>query len=1057
VVIGLGLFAGTCLLGQETFLATIRGTALDPSGAVVPEVSLTLVKLDTNLTRTATASAAGDFEFPYLQRGTYRLTATHAGFKTFVADNIILESSQIRRIDLQLVIGDAQTQVTVTADAAVISTEGGTVSGMLTAKKYDIIPLVATFTDPTWVLTTLAGVIASNGGGYPQQFNGQSVQQLQMGVDGVTEDAPVNQTNDMEFVEELVAVTTNASAEYSRAANFGLITKSGGNKLHGRLLYSEVNEALNARDYFSPTKPATRIHTLGVNVGGPIVKDKTFFYFGWLRLIVPSHGFKLAGVPTADFRNGNFSSLLADGIIVRDPLTGIPFEGNVIPQGRLSSTALNIQNGYYPAPNLGSADSTVNNFGWLHPKADDISIMNDYLWKIDHKFSEKNTLSGRLIERWCPYWLSGGLPQFGWTRSRHHSTLALSDTHVFSPRVVNTFRFSWVKNHMVDGETNFGFTPPNGNAAVEAIGLQGVNPKGYTAMGFPSQSITGFTGLWQYPGGVNIDDRDLEFKDSLTWVFGKHILKFGGELRTLRSFNGQVPDGTYGSFGFDGAFSGYSYADFLLGLPHSSYRVDPLTNRVRTAHELGLFITDTFKVTSKLTLDMGLRWDYFATPRYQDGLQYNWDPTTGNVVVPADAVSEISPLYPSNISIVTGNVFPTPRKTNFRPRFGASYMLAKNTVLRGAFGVYSGALGRFYRTQGGGPYQLGESYDNVIVPGAPSHPLFQYPNPFPAFAGAIASQGVGGYPLQTSNGDIYQFNLSLEQQWHNLGFRLSYIGSRDYGLETWLSMNSLRPSTTPFDQSHVPYPQFVSAGVAKSDGASKYNALQFEVQRKVGTLTIDAHYTWAHNMANYLNTQNPYDPLPWNQDAVTPRHRVVMNIGYTLPIGKGHRWGSSAPILNHIVGGWTIYYVGYLQTGQFFTPYFSGSDPSGTNSWGGVPDRIANGNLPAGQRTIQKWFDASAFAVPADGQFGNSGVNILEGPRYNAHHMSFNKDWNLTERFRLEFSWHISNIFNHPNFCNPLSNISDPGTAGLVYTDVSHWDSQKGGARWMEGKLRLFF
>ena len=1040
---------------QTQTLSTIRGTATDASGAAVPGVSLTLVQVDTNFSRTSSTTATGDYEFPNLQRGTYRLTATIQGFKTYVAENIILESSQTRRLDIPLEVGGAQTVVTVRSDAAVIATEGATVSGLLNSQKYDMIPMPAQYTDPNLVMSTLAGIVNTNGGGYDMQFNGQSASQLQEGIDGVTEDTTVNQTNDMEFVEEMVTITTGASAEYSRAGNFSLVTKSGGNEFHGRLLYSQVNEALNARGFFEPEKQKTRMHTLGADIGGPIIKDKTFFYFSWLELYVPSRSFKFANVPTDNMRKGDFSSLFADGITINDPLTGLPFSGNVIPNDRLNSTSLKIQESYIPQPNQGSGDSVVNNFGWVHPKPDDLPMMNDFLWKIDHKFSSKNTITGRLIERWVPYWLSGPLPQFGWTRNRHHSTLAISDTHLFSPRVSNTFRFGWVRDDMVDGETNFEFTPPNGNDAVNNIGLEGVNPSGYSAMGFPTQNIEGFTTLYQVPGGVNLDDNNFQYGDSLTWTFDKHVLKFGGELRTFRHFNGTVPTGTYGDFYFDGSFTGYSYADFLLGAPLVSYRIDPITNRVQTAHEFGMFVTDTFKVTSKLTLDLGLRWEYFGTPRYEDELQYNWDPNSGNVIVPADAQDKISPLYPANITVVTGDVFPNPRKTNFRPRIGVAYRFASNTVLRGGFGSYSESLGKYYRTQGGGPFQLGETYYNSIVSGAP---LFQYPNPFPAFSGEIASQGISGYPLDTKNGNIYQFNVSLEHQWRDIGFRVSYVGARNRDLNYSLSINKPQPSTIPFDQTRNPYPQFVYASMSQTDGSTNYDAFQFQVQRKVGALTVDAHYTWANNMSNYLNLENPYDHLYWNHDSATSRQRAVFNIGYTLPLGEGQRWGSSSsPVIKHIIGGWTIYYVSFLQSGQFFTPSFSGSDPSNTQSFGGLPDRIGNGNLPSGERTLQQWFDASAFAVPPDGRFGNSGVNILEGPGYNAHHMSFNKRWKMTERFRLEFSWHISNIFNHPNFLNPINDISQPGSVGQIYSDVTHWDIQKGGPRWMEGKLRLFF
>ena len=213
--------------------------------------------------------------------------------------NIILESSQTRRVDIPLQLGEAKAEVTVQANAAVISTEGATINQTLTSKQYDQIPMVAQYTDPNLVLVTMPGVVDGNGGNYAMHFNGQAPSQVQEGVDGVTEDTSVNQTNDMEFMQEMVAITSSASAEYSRAANFSLITHAGGNELHGRLLYSQVNDALNARNFFDPVKTQFRIHTLGANVGGPIRKNKTFLRR--LALLVPSHSFKYTNVPTANF------------------------------------------------------------------------------------------------------------------------------------------------------------------------------------------------------------------------------------------------------------------------------------------------------------------------------------------------------------------------------------------------------------------------------------------------------------------------------------------------------------------------------------------------------------------------------------------------------------------------------------------------------------------------------------------------------------------------------------------------------------------------------------
>ena len=532
------------------------------------------------------------------------------------------------------------------------------------------------------------------------------------------------------------------------------------------------------------------------------------------------------------------------------------------------------------------------------------------------------------------------------------------------------------------------------------------------------------------------------------------------QLRKFTNFNGSVPEGTYGVFGFTGSLSGHPFADFLLGLPFSSQRLDPLTNRKIHEYELGFYFEDSFKVNNKLTLDYGLRWDLFGSASFKDGLQFNWDPATGNVIVPTGRLRSISPLYPTNtIKVVEGQVVPNSEKGNFAPRFGLAYRLRTNTVIRGGYGIYNEALGRLARAQGTGPFQISETFFNSV---SNNQALFTFPNPFPVGSGSIPSQSVSGYPIDTTNGYIQQFNLTVEQQLRDIGLRLSYIGSRARGLNFNLSTNKPQPSTIPFAQSRRPFPQFVNTSFIQTTGATNYNAMSFEVQRKFSSdITFQGHWTWAHNMSNYLNLENPYNPLYWNRDAFTPRHRVSTNAIWNLPLGHGKRFGAGMPpVLNHVIGGWSLYYLAYFQTGSFFSPAFSGSDPSGTNTFGGLPDRIRNGNLAPGQRNIDRWFEVPAFVAPPPGRFGNSGVNVLEGPGLHVHNLSFSKKFNITERWNLQFLAAMSNIFNHTNFDFPSKNVSVPGAGGVIdctYSCDDLFNLEKAGPRRMEMRLRLEF
>ena len=233
-----------------------------------------------------------------------------------------------------------------------------------------------------------------------------------------------------------------------------------------------------------------------------------------------------------------------------------------------------------------------------------------------------------------------------------------------------------------------------------------------------------------------------------------------------------------------------------------------------------------------------------------------------------------------------------------------------------------------------------------------------------------------------------------------------------------------------------PYPQFVNTRFWRNDGENNYNALQFQVTRKMGALTFDGHYTMSHNMSNFLNLEDPYAPLAFNREQYNSRHRGVINTTWILPIGRGKSLLSDAPaVVDAALGGWQLGWIAYLQSGQFFSPSFSGADPSNTNSFGGRPDRIADGNLAAGSRQIDRWFDASAFAAPPLGRFGNSGTNVLEGPGWNLHHLSLLKRFNITERVGFVLQGLFQNVFNHPALPLPELEHQPAGSGGSDRAD----------------------
>lgn len=1044
----------------QTDLSTLRGVATDPAGAVVPKVSLTLTNKETGIARQFQTNEAGEFEIPYLTPGQYRLAATAAGFKTFVADNILITAREIRRIDLTLELGSVGTEVTVSGGAALIETEGAQIADGFNKQQFVDSPLSQSFF-PQAYMTTLPNV-QTDMGGWSLRFAGQPPSQVAESMDGILSDGTVNLVQNMNDFEELQVVSVGNSAEFSRVANFGMTGKSGTNQFHGKAYYDFINSALNARQTFSPFKVPYKEHRGGGHFSGPIIKNRTFFYAAYSLVRIPSATFFNRNVPTEAFRRGDFSRLLnqARPVQVRDPLNGQPLAGNILPASRFNPVAVKTQDTYIPRPNIGGPDLISNNYGFLHPYALDLFKWDSTTDRVDHKFSEKNTIFGRFINRITPYILAGSFPDVGtWTRLRNHHSIVISDTHVFSPSLVNTFRWGWAKDYFIDGDEIKGFKPVTGDQVVQTLGIQGVNPRGLKAMGFPTMNITGVNQLRVQPGGVNLDRNDFTFSNSLTWNRGSHVMKYGGELRWFRDFNGGIPEGTYGIFNFDGFLSGEAYADFLLGLPRSSSRLDPFTDRFRSAYEAGLFAQDTYKVSRRVTLDLGLRWEYFSSPLYSDNLQFNWQPDSNTVSVPQEALSKVSPLYPKNIRLAAGQVKPNPPRNLIRPRIGAAWRIKDDFVLRGGYGAYSEALGQFARIQTGGPFQISETYFNDPAAGTQ---FLSFPNPFPsslAAAAAAPSQSINGFPLNTKHGIIHQFNASLEKELHGFGLRLSYIGSRSRGLNYLLQLNKPQPSTQAFTAARRPYQPFVGAAFWQNDGRANYDGGQVQLTRKVGAVKFDFHYTLSNSLADYLNLENPYSHTFWNRDQYNSRHRAVFNVDYDIPVGRGRRYLATAPApVQFVLGGWSTNWVSYFQSGQYFSPTYSGADPSGTNSVGGFADRIGNGNLDSGQRNPNRWFDASAFAPPPLGRFGNTGVNVLEGPGLNLHHLSVVKEFRVTERLRVNYQAMVTDIFNTPHYTFPNSNITVTGQVARIFgLQGGGAPREKSASREVQMRLRIEF
>ncbi len=1043
------LICSSTLLAQ-TALSVLRGTVTDSNGAALPGVKITITDLATNImARTINTDDNGNFEIPDLKLGSYRLNAEKAGFRAYVADNVLLDAGKTRRLDFALPVGEATETVTVEAGAALITNETGTISGEIDKRKFTDQPAVDVYPSPLSMLTTVPGI---QGNGWNIVISGVSNRNWQTwAMDGVANDTAGDQNDNPNFYATVQVTTVAPGADSARSVNFNMVSKRGENAFHGQVFYRHFNSALNTRGFFDPRKAPYIQHEWEGEVSGPVWKDHTHFFFAWFHQSIPLGSSIQRSVPTLKMRQGDFSQISRT---IYDPLTGQQFSDpsratpnnpqglNIIPVNRFNPVSQKIQDLYYPTPNLGGPDALTNNFNWIFPYNSDLYKGDWPFVRVDHKLTSNNSLFFRWAQRKTPYIRPGGTPELTWTQARDHRQTVISDTHIFSSRLINTFTFGRQTDFLLIGEGEKGFEPLFGDEVVKTLGLQGVNRNNFHTQGFPQITISGLTTLSSNNGGIDNIDQDNginTYLDTLTWSTGKHVLKVGGEYRQLWRFSGNLSTQVYGNFNFDGSITGkqnvantgIAYADFLLGIPRTATRLDPLVKRSSTNKQVGLFVSDTFKISQKLTIDYGLRWDYYALPTNDDGLMANFDPATGNVIVAPGTLSKLHPLYPTNsIKVVEGKVVPDPDKRNFRPRVSAAYRIGDNMVVRGGYGEYSETWDYFSRLPSSAPFQLGESYNSTS-----SQLLSAFPNPFPASlsSASVPGQSITGIPLQTDNGVIRQFNLSVEREWRTIGMRASYIGGRGSGLNYSLNTNKPQASTIPFSASRLPYQQFNSVTQTRSDGQWRYDSLQLSAQRRVHSFTFNASWTWSNDMFNYGNLEDPYNVTSqWARDSANRRHYIDFYTVWEVPVGRSRRFLSNAPaVVNHLIGGWNLQTISYFGTGQYFSPAFSGTNPSNTNTSGGLPDRIADGNKPSDQRTKTQWFDPTAFKVPAPGHFGNSGVNILEGQGLNVHHLSVAKSFPFTERWKMTFTGEISNLFNHPHFNNPNNNISNPNPCFL--------------------------
>ena len=510
-----------------------------------------------------------------------------------------------------------------------------------------------------------------------------------------------------------------------------------------------------------------------------------------------------------------------------------------------------------------------------------------------------------------------------------------------------------------------------------------------------------------------------------------------------------------GSFEFDDRLSGLAYANFLLGYPSGATRAIARPNAYPRSTVTGLYIQDDFKISSRITLNYGLRYEYQTPWVEKFDRMFTFDPQTGSMVTAGDTIpSDLVPAVAATLPIVSAASAGLPERSlmetdrnNWSPRIGLAIrpFADATTVVRLGYGVYTQVWpGLLALNATGGPWQSTESF----ILADPDVPSIQFPNPFLATSEFSGIQSISGVSPHFPNERTQQWNASIGRQIWGTAIDVGYVGTKARNIPYSEDLNLLPPSTIPFDPARRPYPRFDSAALTESGASSIYHGFTIQADRRIASdFGFNVNYTWAKaltdaNLRTYAAAaqQNQYARyLERSDDPNIRRQQLRFSYIYDLPIGRGRHLLSSMPgIANAVIGGWELVGITTMQTGARLSPAFSGTDPANTNQYGGRPDRIGDGNFDSSEmrdliEARQPIFDAGSFMRPADGRgyYGNSARYILTGPGQMIWNMGIHKNWMLQERARLQFRWEMFNAFNRPNFNNPSTNLQS-GSFGLV-------------------------
>jgi hypothetical protein len=1072
--LSLFFFSAALLLAQpET--AILRGTVTDPSGTPLKNIEVILFEDGKDLSvRKVVTNSGGAFEIPFVRPGSYLIKIDANTFETYEADGIVVEAGQIRRVDARLKPESRDEKTQVHEAPTQLNFQSGTVSGIVNYKElWQDAPFVDIHPTVFPLLTQAPGVQGTPTGAVISGISSRN--QQTWSIDGMPQDTTL-QTGNPAFFETVEVAIANPGLESAKPVHFDMISRHGTEGIHGEVYYKRGSSAFNAASYFDTLKANYKQSEVEGIVTGAMIPRWTYFTGGAMYQRTPDSQSLYADVPTAQMALLDFTQFLSPAtapngkiVVIRDPrsTSNAPFPNNTIPSNRLSPVASKYLTNYYQAPNVGTANTFTQNYTWTHPYGPDTYVGNWPFGRVDQRLANGNQLYFHWMQNQAASITAGSVgEQLSGTQTERYRGWAVTDMWALTNHLANQFSLGRTSIVTKQGEAESKFNPLQGESVVTTVGLVGVNPNGYQVMGFPAVAITGLTGLsMPYAGGdtttVAANDAITTVSDSIVWSKGRHSFKAGGQYQDYTWLDGIVPQDVFGAFTFTGSFTGLGFADFALGLPTTSTREAGRPNRKLHQSQYGLYAGDSWRLTSRLTLDYGVRWDYYTTPIYDDGYMSNFDPTTGGVIIANGTYTSVSTFYPKAATIVIGNPVPKANTKNFRPRAAAAYRINNNLVLRGGYGEYTenegyGIAGRLSTNN---PYSLVETYTNTITNGVAA---LTFPKPYPTTPSSslLPGQSVTALPMQTTEGVIRQYNATLETKLAGFGLRFSYIGSRGVNMNYTLDVNKPKASTIPFTVSRRPNPIFASIYETRTDGSWHYDSAVAAAERHMGPVTFSGSFTWANNISNYANTVDPYNVTnTWTRDNADRRRYFTAGAEAPVPLGKGQKLLSeTGPLVNRILSNWKLHAITTFASGQYYSPLFTGADPANA-SQGFVtqlPDCVGNPSSGAGTRAL--WFNPSAFSIPSAtaGRYGTCGMNTLEGYPIHIVHVSVSKTMPIGDLFKIIFTAQISNATNSPHFTIPNNNLSTPGPGMFTAASLAPNSTPEHlGSRQIDLKLRI--